>query len=114
MLDLGQAIMRGFALGFGFPEGYFAPHYARSFWCMRIIRCVGFGGFRFGSYVFMCVTWRWGVWGLGHTHTFIFVTGALFAYLTKTHTCIFSYPPVSLEERETLSSGMGCGEVNFN
>lgn len=38
MLQLGQTIMRGFALGFGLPEGYFAPHYARSFWCMRIIR----------------------------------------------------------------------------
>ena len=40
MLDLGQAIMRGFALGFGLPEGYFAPQYARSFWCMRVIRSV--------------------------------------------------------------------------
>ena len=40
MLQLGQTIMRGFALGFGLPEGYFAPHYARSFWCMRIIRWV--------------------------------------------------------------------------
>lgn len=38
MLGLGNAVMRGMALGFDLPETYFQPFYDRSFWCMRIIR----------------------------------------------------------------------------
>jgi isopenicillin N synthase-like dioxygenase len=38
MLGLGNAVMRGMALGFDLPEPYFQPFYHRSFWCMRIIR----------------------------------------------------------------------------
>ena len=38
MSGVGNAIMRGFALGLGEPEASFEPYYDQSFWIMRMIR----------------------------------------------------------------------------
>jgi hypothetical protein len=85
--------MRAFSLGFGLPENYFAPFYHRSFWCLRLIRCVPplTAPLNFSPLL-----------------TRPSLPPSLPPSFSRPPN---SYPPVSPQERESLSSGLGCGEV---